>query len=70
MDFKKQISEFYINASHIDKNICSRTIYKQLFKNSVKNVFYWCEEDWIGNILAIMNTWKNLFVYMENSDLV
>lgn len=65
-DFKKEISKFYINSSNIYKNICNKSIYKQLFKNPVKNIFYWCEEDYTGSIFTVYEyLGKYICVYGE-----
>ena len=62
--FKKEIKKFYVNVNDIKKIYGSRSFYKKLFKDPVKMIFYWCEEDWQGSLFVVYH-YKNKYIYTK-----
>lgn len=66
LTFKDEIKKFYIkDTSDI---YGSRDFYKNLFKDPIKMVFYWCEEDWQGSLFVIYSYTtqsKQYYIYCD-----
>ena len=60
------VYQYYITINDIEKIYGSRSFYKKLFKEPVKMIFYWCEEDWQG-ILFVIYQYKDKFIYTRGS---
>lgn len=59
--FKKELYNYYITLKDLSKIHSFKSFYAKLFKKPIKIAFYWCEEDWQGEIFAI-------YEYPDNSD--
>lgn len=60
--FLLEIKRFFISMANIDKIYGSRNFYKSLFRDQVKRIFYWCEEDFQGSLFVIYY-YKNKYIY-------
>lgn len=59
---KKEIHKYFINLKELLKVYNSIEFYRKLFKNPVKNCFYWCEEDFQGSLFTIYE-YNGWFIY-------
>jgi len=59
--FKKELYNYYITLKDLSKIHSFKSFYAKLFKKPIKIAFYWCEEDWQGEIFAI-------YEYPDNSN--
>jgi hypothetical protein len=62
--FLLEIKKFYITVKDIERIYGSRSFYKSLFKEPIKRIFYWCEEDWQGKLFVIYY-YKNKYIYVS-----
>ena len=62
-EFLLEIKKYYVSVKDIERIYGSRSFYKNLFKEPVKRVFYWCEEDWQGSLFVIFH-YKNRYIYV------
>ena len=62
--FKNEIKEFYVTVDDIKKIYGSRSFYKKLFKEPVKMIFFWCEEEWQGSLFVVY-VYKNKYIYTK-----
>ena len=62
--FRSEIHKYYLNLKDLDKIYGSRSFYKKLFKEPVKMIFYWCEEDWQGSLFVVYS-YKNKYIYTK-----
>lgn len=60
----EEVYQYYITIKDIEKIYGSRSFYKKLFKEPVKMVFYWCEEDWQGSLFVIYQ-YKSKYIYVH-----
>lgn len=60
--FLLEIKKFFMNVKSIEKIYGSRSYFKSLFREPVKRIFYWCEEDWQGSLFVIFS-YKNRYIY-------
>jgi hypothetical protein len=60
--FLLEVKKFYITVRNIERIYGSRSFYKSLFKEPIKRIFYWCEEDWQGSLFVIYY-YKNKYIY-------
>ena len=58
------VYQYYITIKDIEKIYGSRSFYKKLFKEPVKMIFYWCEEEWQGSLFVIYQ-YKDKFIYTK-----
>lgn len=63
-EFLLEIKKYYITVKDIERVYGSRSFYKNLFKEPVKRIFYWCEEDWQGCLFVIFH-YKNRYIYVS-----
>jgi hypothetical protein len=62
--FLLEIKRHYLTVKDVEKIYGSRSFHKKLFKEPVKMVFYWCEEDWQGSLFVIYS-YKNKYIYID-----
>jgi hypothetical protein len=62
--FLLEIKRHYLTVKDVEKIYGSRSFHKKLFKEPVKMVFYWCEEDWQGSLFVVYS-YKNKYIYIN-----
>jgi hypothetical protein len=62
--FLLEIKRHYLTVKDVEKIYGSTSFHKKLFKEPVKMVFYWCEEDWQGSLFVIYS-YKNKYIYID-----
>jgi hypothetical protein len=62
--FLREIKKYYITEEGLKSIYGSRSFYKGLFKEPVKMVFYWCEEDYQGSLFVIYK-YENKYIYIH-----
>jgi len=63
-EFLLEIKKYYITVKDIERIYGSRSFYKKLFKEPVKRIFYWCEEEWQGSLFVVFQ-YKNRYIYVN-----
>lgn len=62
--FLLEVKKFYLTVKDVSKIYSSRNFHKKMFKEPVKLVFYWAEEDWQGSLFVVY-TYKNKYIYIN-----
>lgn len=63
--FLLEIKRYYLTVKDVEQIYSSRDFHKRLFKEPVKLVFYWCEDDWQGSLFVVY-TYKNKYIYIDS----
>jgi hypothetical protein len=64
--FLLEIKKFYLTVKDVGKIYGSRNFHKKMFKEPVKLLFYWCEEDWQGSLFVVY-TYKQRYIYSSGA---
>lgn len=63
--FLCELFKCYISIKDIEKIYNSQNFYKKMFRQPVRLLFYWCEEDWQGRLFVIYS-YKHKYIYTNS----